>query len=1318
MNELRARRAWLLGVLLCLCAGVAQAQDVPYIGDGTPKVVATVASSHCALKPDGTVRCFGLAPGTIPSGSFVSLYSNVGGTYCALRADGTAACFGAASLISSALPAAERFKSLALGAGGTSTGFACGLRATGVAVCWGNNAYGQTSVPAGESFTTLAAGYYNVCGLRTNGSAVCWGAGTPGTPTGTSPHYAQGIPPADKTFVAIASGEFNGCGLQADGLPLCWGRSNSAAYQRINTPPAGEHFSAIAMGRREVCGMDAGGNNVSCWGNFLNNLHPADNEHFIAIAGGLLDAFIGLRSDGSVMYWDNGSGQTIQNFGQTEVPAGQSFIQVSAGFDFACGLHADGTVLCWTGVDNDYGQLDIPAAENHGFISIGSGDLFTCGLRADHSYACWGYDQAGPLYGYILEAPAGATFSHLSVGGYHVCGSLQDAYIDAQSVAHEAGSIMCWGNDTLTAVAGGPYIPFPAGETFDPASLVGESAHACGLRASDHTAVCWGEPTHGQPVPADVFTTLGAGFGYTCGVRASDATAVCWGTGYNGPTPPQPAQDRHFLSVAPGINFGCGLLTDHSVYCWGDNGLGQLNAPGGTDFVQVSSGDNYSCALRANGEGLCWGAEIPAEAFAGPYGFGKVAAGSGHTCDLAANGGLSCTGSNADGQASAPAGTFKDVAAGERFSCAVAAEGGSAVCWGSDDDSRASPPVGAAFAAVDLGAYNGCAWADYGVPNCWGLDNYDQSSPPLPPAGRLYRQINPGPFHSCGVYDDNSGECWGYDYTTAGATQSVPSGSWLALSPGYNFTCGLKTDGTLQCWGDDSNGIVSNTPGSSYRFRALSVGAAHACAIRNIGTLVCWGSNAYGATQRPGGTYISVSSGEFHSCAVRSDGERVCWGETSDTTGPTITGQTTGTLGNNGWYTSDVGVAWTVSDTKSAVRATTGCGSSGVYSDSPGATVTCTATSAGGTSSKSVSVKRDTTPPMISAAATTAPSASGWYKGSVVVKFTCTDATSGVASCPAPESIDGEGMNLTSPDRYALDKAGNQGGPSTAVSVNIDRTKPTLGIGSVDGTPGSNGWYTSNVTIHYACDDNLSGIPLGCPAGQVVTGRGASVAAASRTVTDGAGWKSDAFTPPAFKIDSTAPTFSGTMAYSPQVGNGQLLLNADVSVSALTAADAQSGIDSVACGAVDTSTIGSHAGATCTATNLAGLSAAKTAPAYKVVYAVVYTGQLIEGGYYQADVQKPLRVQWQVSDANGGVAGLAAGQSLVVSSVACPAGTPAVIGSYEVSAQNAVQDAGGGSYWRTYQASNSSAGTCRKFTVKAGDGVTSHVVTVKYVAIP
>lgn len=164
--------------------------------------------------------------------------------------------------------------------------------------------------------------------------------------------------------------------------------------------------------------------------------------------------------------------------------------------------------------------------------------------------------------------------------------------------------------------------------------------------------------------------------------------------------------------------------------------------------------------------------------------------------------------------------------------------------------------------------------------------------------------------------------------------------------------------------------------------------------------------------------------------------------EPPDTTPPVIMPSLVGTLGNNGWYVSDVTVTWSVVDNESAISSSSGCDATGIISDTAGMTLTCTATSAGGTATESVTVKRDATPPTIEGTASPAPNANGWNNTDVMVSFTCDDSGSGIATCGPDQTLSSEGEDQ-SVTGTASDAAGNSA--SAAVSgINIDKTAPTL----------------------------------------------------------------------------------------------------------------------------------------------------------------------------------------------------------------------------------------------------------------------------------
>lgn len=162
-----------------------------------------------------------------------------------------------------------------------------------------------------------------------------------------------------------------------------------------------------------------------------------------------------------------------------------------------------------------------------------------------------------------------------------------------------------------------------------------------------------------------------------------------------------------------------------------------------------------------------------------------------------------------------------------------------------------------------------------------------------------------------------------------------------------------------------------------------------------------------------------------------------------DSTPPVITPTVNGTMGLNGWHVSDVTVSWDVTDPESDMTKT-GCGAQAVTTDTAGVTFTCTATSAGGTSTQSVTIKRDATKPTIIGSRSPLANANGWNNTNVAVLFTCADEMSGVSSCAGGTTVttEGAGQFVTG---TATDEAGNHA-YTDVLGINIDKTAPTVTV--------------------------------------------------------------------------------------------------------------------------------------------------------------------------------------------------------------------------------------------------------------------------------
>jgi hypothetical protein len=164
-----------------------------------------------------------------------------------------------------------------------------------------------------------------------------------------------------------------------------------------------------------------------------------------------------------------------------------------------------------------------------------------------------------------------------------------------------------------------------------------------------------------------------------------------------------------------------------------------------------------------------------------------------------------------------------------------------------------------------------------------------------------------------------------------------------------------------------------------------------------------------------------------------------------DSSKPNITADVQGAQGNKGWYTDDVRITWNVSDPESPNSLTkTGCDTTTIGSDTGGTTLTCSATSVGGTDSKSVTIKRDATDPTVTADAKRGPDHNGWYNAPFTVSFSGTDTTSGNVSCDASVTYSGPDTDAQSINGSCTDEAGNTA--SDTFDFKYDQGKPSVAL--------------------------------------------------------------------------------------------------------------------------------------------------------------------------------------------------------------------------------------------------------------------------------
>ena len=252
------------------------------LGVGAVRSIAAGPFETCAIRPDGSLACWGAVDRALPTGTFESVtVGETGG--CAIASGGGLACWETEHR-----PPAGTFKSVSVG--GTST---CAIRTDDTVVCWpsggvtlGADGNDRVPPPPPGTFTAISVGWM-ACGIRTTGALVCWG--DEGFPT----------PPAG-TYAAVSVGP-GPCAVRTEGTIACWGDATTLGLD----PPSGQ-FTAISLSLTHACAIRTD-RTLACWGTVrgedpLGVAARSPSGTWSSVSTGN-DHACGIRTDGTVACW-------------------------------------------------------------------------------------------------------------------------------------------------------------------------------------------------------------------------------------------------------------------------------------------------------------------------------------------------------------------------------------------------------------------------------------------------------------------------------------------------------------------------------------------------------------------------------------------------------------------------------------------------------------------------------------------------------------------------------------------------------------------------------------------------------------------------------------------------------------------------------------------------------------------------------------------------------------------------------------------------------------------------------------------------------
>ncbi len=387
-------------------------------------------------------------------------------------------------------------------------------------------------------------------------------------------------------------------------------------------------------------------------------------------------------------------------------------------YQTGCAVLANGEIECWgnsffgqAGVITTPGQglstdnLNFPTNVNSlqnsmgHFVEVAAGQFSTCALNSIGEVYCWGTELVGQL-GNGIEPTT--DYSNFSI--------------------HSPSLVQLPDNTSAVSIS----------------ASTGNN-HRCAILNNSDT-VCWGSNNWGQLGDGTACYVSG-GEGYEL---PGDNTGICSDSSNDGddsgkftPVIVQFPDNKSAISISPGNQFTCAVMTDNSLYCWGKNDLLQLgqgnsnavngiptlvSLPGDRTVASVAAGGDSTCAISMDHNVYCWGAG----------GEGQLGDGSNDT-------------NSVPGLVTLEEGEIPmAITAGNAFYC-ILLDTGAAKCWGTNwhgglgdggaldmfnnGISRQLPTNVSgnhSFIGIESGLQNTCAIKANGSAYCWGRP-YDGS---------------------------------------------------------------------------------------------------------------------------------------------------------------------------------------------------------------------------------------------------------------------------------------------------------------------------------------------------------------------------------------------------------------------------------------------------------------------------------------------------------------------------------------------------------------------------------------------------------------
>jgi alpha-tubulin suppressor-like RCC1 family protein len=589
-------------------------------------------------------------------------------------------------------------------------------------------------------------------------------------------------------------------------------------------------------------------------------------------------------------------------------------------------------------------------------LDLDSRDLHTCYIDGNRDAWCYGDNTAGKLGdGTITEnylpvrVSGNYKFREIAVSEDASCGILIN------------DSVVCWGRGGTGELGRGlttdSSVPVFVNTNLNFTSLTSSNHLMCGY-LENGSAVCWGYGSSGQfgdgvssnrltpafIAPTYNFTQYAFGEVHTCGILYN-GTVYCWGNNHEGERgdnstldtavniPVPVLTDNYtFKWIDAGEDANCGVLTNGSLMCWGENNEFQLGVQdiklslypifsntSLDNFERVYLSKHLAFGFLENGSVVAWGCSITQ----GSYGDGSYEC---STSPKIINWDFDYNGE-----------TLTNPVWNSEHYCFINED--LPYCWGENkgnnglsyDIRSVSFPVKFSiknnllenYEEIYFGSRNYCFkknskfyCAGYNLAGNLGVGELETMiyQPKEVLGNYNFIKIYKTAQETCGLLQNGSALCWGYnlygqigDNTTEDKEEPTfvyGNNNFSLLSFGGNIgpVCGLLQNGSALCWGynlygqvgDNSteNRLIPTPVYGNYNFSLISSENTISCGLLQNGSALCWGRNNYGqlGNGSTGGqseipvfvygnyNFSKLSAGRNGVCGLLQNGSALCWG--------------------------------------------------------------------------------------------------------------------------------------------------------------------------------------------------------------------------------------------------------------------------------------------------------------------------------------------------------------------------------------------------------------------------------------------------------